>query len=207
MTRFVLGSASPRRTELLSQLGVVHTVLAADIDETPAPHELPLTYVQRMASSKARRVADYPDAADCWVLTADTIVVSSAQPAAQNGSVGRAMAGGAILGKPVDQADGLAMLARLSGRTHQVITAVCLRRGTCRAAVWVNTWVTFRSVSVQEAREYWNSGEAQDKAGGYGIQGLAGAFVSKIDGSYSNVIGLPLTETRTLLRALGALSD
>ena len=207
MTTFILGSASPRRTELLSQLGVAHRVLAADIDETPGRHEPPLTYVQRMASSKARRVAEYPDASGCWVLTADTIVVSGARPATQNNGAARSMAGGAILGKPVDQADGLAMLARLSGRTHQVITAVCLRRGTRRAAVWVNTRVSFRSVSVQEAREYWETGEAQDKAGGYGIQGLAGAFVSKIDGSYSNVIGLPLAETRSLLLALGALSD
>ena len=196
----VLASGSPRRTELLSQLGVEHEVAPANIDETPEPFEAALTYVQRMARAKAaasvaqlvrgqltlsednNRLAD-----DKIVLAADTIVIVD----------------GAILGKPRDEQDGLGMLARLSGRSHQVATAVCLRRSVRQASVCVRTEVSFRSVSLQEARGYWASGEPRDKAGGYGIQGVASAFVNKIDGSYSSVIGLPLVETRALLLAMG----
>ena len=204
----VLGSASPSRTELLATLGYPHRVLPADIDETPHRFELASPYVRRMAASKAEAVVAMltagadpdPLTVDTVVLTADTVVVAD----------------GMILGKPGDEAEGLAMLARLSGRSHIVSTAVslrrlCLRPGSSsgaierirRADVCVQTAVSFRSVSVQEARRYWLSGEPKDKAGGYGIQGAASVFVSKIDGSYTNVIGLPLVETRLLLLALG----
>ncbi len=205
MIDFVLGSASPRRTELLSSLGITHRVLPADIDETPSAFELPLPYVRRMAAAKADAVVTrLAPARDSLVLTADTIVIAD----------------GMILGKPRDEAEGCAMLARLSGRQHVVATAVSVRRdsgasspgplktGQKKAApqrgdVCVQTAVRFRSISVQEARRYWASGEPRDKAGGYGIQGAAREYVSKIDGSYTNVIGLPLVETRLLLRALG----
>lgn len=191
---FVLGSASPRRTELLSSLGIEHRVLAADIDETPRAFEDALPYVRRMAAAKADAVLTrLAPTRDTLVLTADTVVVAD----------------GMILGKPRDEADGCAMLARLSGRQHIVATAVSCRRAGGDSPVphsadaCVQTAVSFRSVSVQEALRYWATGEPIDKAGGYGIQGAAGEFVSNIDGSYTNVIGLPLFETRLLLRALG----
>lgn len=198
----ILGSASPRRTGLLTSLGYDHRVQPADIDETPRQFEAPLPYVRRMSASKADAVVaqlalEVAQATDTVVLTADTVVIAD----------------GMILGKPVDQADGLSMLARLSGRSHTVSTAVSVRRlcpDSCQAGlrvlrgdVCVQTQVSFRSVSVQEALRYWMSGEPQDKAGGYGIQGAASEFVSKVDGSYSGVIGLPLVETRSLLLALG----
>ena len=205
-----MGSASPRRTQLLSALGYEHRVLPADIDETPHPFEAALPYVRRMAASKAdavlgllkdsdRSMSSGPGRLETAgvVLTADTVVIAD----------------GMILGKPVDEAQGLGMLARLSGRSHVVSTAVSLRcfdSNTCRAHradVCVQTGVSFRSVSVQEARRYWSSGEPRDKAGGYGIQGAASAFVSNVYGSYTNVIGLPLVETRVLLRALGIVPD
>lgn len=190
----ILASASPRRTQLLATLGVSHVVRPADIDETPGSFEAPLAYVQRMAASKAAAgvsAAAAPLAgAHAAVLAADTIVIAD----------------GAILGKPVDAVGGLQMLMRLSGRRHQVATAVCVRQDVRQAAVCVVTDVSFRSVTVQEAQRYWDSGEPLDKAGGYGIQGSASVFVSKIDGSYSSVIGLPLVETRTLLRALGLIA-
>ena len=189
-TTIILASASPRRTQLLAELGIEHEVQPADIDETPKPLELPLIYVQRMAAAKAeagsKRASGNPA-----VLAADTIVVAD----------------GLILGKPVDESHGLEMLSRLSGRTHQVVTAVCLRHGVRQAAALVSTQVSFRSVSLQEARGYWESGEPHDKAGGYGIQGTAAAFVSKVDGSYTGVIGLPMVETRALFRSLGLLAD
>lgn len=206
----VLGSASPRRTELLATLGYSHRVLPADIDETPHQFESGLPYVRRMAASKAAAVVTMlrdslkvdtvspqvdtvSPKVDTVVLTADTVVIAD----------------GMILGKPADEAEGLAMLVRLSGRRHIVSTAVSLRRldlaggPVRRADVCVQTAVNFRSVSVQEARRYWLSGEPRDKAGGYGIQGAASVFVNNIDGSYTNVIGLPLVETRLLLLASG----
>lgn len=181
----ILASASPRRTQLLQELGVAHVVRPADIDETPRAGEPALSYVRRMAATKA--AAGVALAGGGAVLAADTIVVAQGQ----------------ILGKPRDRRDGLAMLARLSGCTHQVATAVCLRDGVRQSAACVTTRVSFRSVSVQEAEGYWATGEPKDKAGGYGIQGAAANFVSRVDGSYSSVIGLPLVETRALLCSLG----
>lgn len=186
----ILASASPRRTQLLTELGIEHEVQPADIDETPDSLEPPLVYVQRMAATKALAGSTRAGGAAA-VLAADTIVVAD----------------GLILGKPVDEPHALEMLARLSGRTHQVVTAVCLRHGVRQSAALVSTQVSFRSVSLQEASAYWLSGEPRDKAGGYGIQGAAAAFVSKVDGSYTGVIGLPMVETRALFRAMGLLAD
>ena len=187
----ILASASPRRTQLLSELGFVHEVRPANIDETPLPGERPLAYVRRMAAAKARAGVMTLDSAGRAVLAADTIVLVDEQ----------------ILGKPRDEADAMRMLGLLSGRTHQVATAVCLREGVRQSAACVVVDVQFRSVSLQEARAYWATGEPSDKAGGYGIQGAAAQFVNKIDGSYTGVIGLPQTETLALLASLGHMAD
>ena len=187
MSPLVLASASPRRTQLLDTLGVEHRIRPADIDETPLPGERPVPYVRRVARAKAAAVAVSGTEP---VLAADTIVVH----------------GGRILGKPAGREDALRMLAALSGTAHLVITAVAVEHGPRRAAALAATRVWFRSVSVQEAQQYWDSGEPRDKAGGYGIQGAASAFVTRLEGSYSNVVGLPLTETRALLAGLSLLA-
>ena len=190
MATIRLASASPRRAQLLTELGVDFVVAPANIDERRAPPETPLAYVRRMALTKAAvGVAQAPSDAASAVLAADTIV----------------LAGGRVLGKPLDEKDAQAMLLDLSDQTHQVYTAVAIRLGVKQAYACVCTDVSFRSVSIQEASAYWSTGEPVDKAGGYGIQGAASKFVKKIDGSYTNVVGLPLYETRCLLRALQVL--
>lgn len=183
--RLVLGSASPRRKDLLAQIGVVpDDVRPADIDETPAKGELPRPYCARMAIEKARAVQAAPDD---LVLCADTTV-----------ALGRR-----ILGKPETPGEAAEFLLALSGRRHRVVTAVALRRGE---QVWerdVVTAVMFKRLSDEELNAYLASGEWRGKAGGYGIQGLAGAFVPWINGSFSAVVGLPLAETAALLAAAG----
>ena len=186
-TRLILASASPRRRELLSQLGVVYTCDPADIDETPLPKEAPDEYVLRMAQAKAAAVAvRYPSPAYS-VLGADTTVVIADD----------------VLGKPRDHFHGLAMLARLGGRSHSVFTAVCLHSAAGVSCELVETTVQFMQLSREVCEAYLATDEPWDKAGGYGIQGLGGAFVSSIQGSYSNVVGLPLCETWQLLAANG----
>lgn len=183
--RLVLASASPRRRELLATLGVQYSVEPADIDESVLPGEAPADYVRRMALTKAEVVAQrHPDAA---VLGADTAVVVA----------------DAILGKPADRADGLAMLEQLADRTHRVYTGlalVCGGNATERMSV---TEVDFRAVSAAERAAYWATGEPADKAGGYAAQGLGAAFVRELRGSYSGVVGLPLFECAELLTAAG----
>jgi septum formation protein len=186
-TALVLASASPRRQELLQQLGVQFTCDPADIDETGIPGEAPAAYVERIAREKALRVAARHQDVDCVVLAADTAVVVDAD----------------VLGKPRDHFDGLAMLARLSGRSHSVFTAVCLHRTGGISCELVETRVEFIPLSKELCEAYLATDEPWDKAGAYGIQGLAGAFVRRIHGSYSNVVGLPLCETWQLLRANG----
>lgn len=178
----VLASASPRRSALLAGIGVRFAVVPAHLDETPAPAELPRAYVTRLALAKARAVVAATGGA-LPVLGADTTVVCD----------------GRLLGKPVSEADAVAMLMALSGRTHQVFTAVALVRNAIEADVLVETAVTFRELSVAECRSYWRSGEPADKAGGYALQGMGGVFVTRIEGSYSGVIGLPVAETYKLL--------
>lgn len=186
MQTLVLASASPRRHELLARLGVHFTVDAADIDESVYPGEAPRDYVVRMARQKAETVAARRgDGAP--VLAADTTVVIDDD----------------ILGKPAEHFAGLAMLARLSGRTHSVITAVCLLSADGVAALEVETRVTFLTLNREVCEQYLATPEPWDKAGGYAIQGLGGALVSAIEGSYSNVVGLPLAETWQLLAAHG----
>ena len=180
-----LASVSPRRHELLAQIGVPHSVVAADIDETAMPGEAPRDYVVRMARQKALTVRQR--GARLPVLAADTTVVLD----------------NTIYGKPRDRDDGVAMLGRLSGRTHEVLTAVALASShevTLRLSV---STVRFRGLTPQECAAYWDTGEPRDKAGGYAIQGAAAVFVESLSGSYSGVMGLPLFETAELLRAAG----
>ncbi|ARC90343.1 nucleoside triphosphate pyrophosphatase [Rhodovulum sp. MB263] len=183
--RLILGSQSPRRKQLLAQIGVLpDDVRPADIDETPHRGELPRPYCIRLAAEKARAVAAGPDE---LVLCADTTV-----------ALGRR-----ILGKPADAGEAAAFLYAMSGRRHRVVTAVALRLGE---RIWerdVVTQVRMKQLNDAEINAYLASGEWQGKAGGYGIQGRAGAFVPWIGGSFSAVVGLPLAETATLLRAAG----
>ena len=184
--RLILGSASPRRLDLLAQIGITpDEIRPADIDETPRRDEDPRTYVRRMAAEKAEAV---PAEADDIVLAADTVVT----------------AGRRILGKPEDVAQARAFLTMLSGRRHRVMTAITLRRQGREWSRLVETQVRLRPLSAQEIEDYLASNEWQGKAGGYAIQGRAGAFVNWIEGSFSAVVGLPLAETATLLRAAQA---
>lgn len=186
--RICLASASPRRRELLAQLGVAHCVVPADIDETRREGEAATDYVLRMALEKAQRVAADPRASQGLpVLGADTSVVIA----------------GEVLGKPADAAQSRRMLEQLGGRTHEVLSAVALVGAHGARSRLSRTEVRFRAVSAAEAECYWHSGEPRDKAGGYAIQGLAAAFIESIAGSYSGVVGLPLFETAQLLESVG----
>lgn len=182
-----LASASPRRRALLAQIGVPHVVAGADIDEAVLPGEHPADYVLRMARAKALAVRSRETALP--VLAADTTVVLDDE----------------ICGKPHDEAQGVAMLGRLSGRTHQVLTAVALAAGETVAVRLSSSEVRFRPLSRAECLAYWHSGEPRDKAGGYAVQGYAAAFIEHLAGSYSGVMGLPLFETAQLLAAAGVL--
>lgn len=183
--RFILGSGSPRRRDLLAQIGVVaNDIRPPEIDETPAKRELPRPYCARMAREKAGAVTAEDDDI---VLAADTTV-----------ALGRR-----ILGKPESAAEAAEFLLALSGRRHRVITAVAVRRG---ARVWerdVVTAVRMKRLSDEELNAYLASNDWQGKAGGYGIQGLAGALIPWISGSFTAVVGLPLAETAGLLQAAG----
>jgi septum formation protein len=183
--RLILGSASPRRLELLAHIGVVpDAVLPPDIDEEPRPRELPRPYCVRLARAKAAAVVAGPDDV---VLCADTTV-----------AVGRR-----ILGKPRDAGEAAAFLTLMGGRRHEVITAVAVRRGTQTWSRDVVSAVRMKRLSDAELNGYLDSGEWRGKAGGYGIQGLAGAFIPWISGSFSAIVGLPLAETAALLAAAG----
>ena len=183
--RLILGSGSPRRRELLAQIGIVpDDIRAPDINEDPLKNEQPRPYCARMARQKALAVVAEPDD---LILCADTTV-----------AVGRR-----ILGKPVDAADAVRMLMLMSGRRHKVITAIALRRGD---QIWqrdVVTTVKMKHLSDGELSAYIRSEEWIGKAGAYGIQGLAGSLIPWISGSFTAVVGLPLAETATLLKAAG----
>jgi septum formation protein len=183
--RLILGSASPRRLDLLAQVGIVPDAVAPqELDETPARGETPRACALRLARAKAEAVVAEPDE---LVLAADTVV-----------ALGRR-----ILGKPADAGEAAGFLRLLSGRRHAVLTAIALRRGTRRWSRAVETAVRFKRLDGPEVDAYLASGEWQGKAGGYAIQGRAGGFIPWIGGSYSNVVGLPLTETLGLLAAAG----
>jgi septum formation protein len=177
----VLASQSPRRSEILRLAGIPFTVRAGDVDESVQSAESPAEYVQRLAEAKAYAI----EAADGeTVLGADTTVVID----------------GEILAKPADAADACRMLARLSGRRHEVLTGICLRRGGHAIRDCATTGVVFAALSDAEIDEYVASGEPMDKAGAYAIQGLASKFVERIDGDYFNVMGLPVALVYRLLR-------
>jgi septum formation protein len=188
--RLVLASASPRRLDLLRQLGIApDVVVPADLDEAPRPRELPADYVRRMARDKAAAVA--PRHGEAFVLAADTVV-----------ALGRR-----ILPKAEDEATARDCLRRLSGRRHRVLGAVVVvAPGGRRAERLVATAVTFKRLTAAEIEAYLASGEWRDKAGGYAIQGRAAAFIPRLNGSYPNVVGLPLTETLALLNGLGYIA-
>jgi septum formation protein len=180
-----LASASPRRRELLAQIGVPHVVQIADVDESAREGESVTTYVERLARTKAQtvweRVRDLP------VLGADTTVVLD----------------GVSLGKPRDRVDGLAMLEALAGREHQVLTAVALVTADGTRSLTSHSVVRMRASEAEERARYWESREPYDKAGGYAIQGLGAVFIESLQGSFSGVMGLPLFETAQLLRQAG----
>ncbi|MFL6606140.1 MAG: Maf family protein [Steroidobacteraceae bacterium] len=180
-----LASVSPRRRELLSQIGVPHVVVGADIDETFLAGEAPRDYVTRLAREKA--LAIRRTGQKLPVLAADTTVVL----------------GGKVFGKPDDQAQAVQMLGELSGRVHEVLTAVALADSHGVGERLSSSKVRFRKVSREESLAYWETGEPRDKAGGYAIQGLGAVFIEELSGSYSGVMGLPLFETGELLRAAG----
>lgn len=187
MPALFLASASPRRRELLTQIGVPFSLLSVSIDETPALAESPDIYVQRLAREKALAGLALAGDASACVLGADTTVVLDQQ----------------ILGKPADKADALVKLQALSGREHQVMTAVALASQSGCVVRLVTSRVRFRSIRPDEMEAYWASGEPQDKAGSYAIQGWGAIFVSALEGSYSGVVGLPLCETAQMLAAHG----
>lgn len=169
----VLASRSPRRAELLTAAKIPFITRAADIDETLRPGELPRPYVLRMAEEKARAVAASPSEI---VLGADTTVVI----------------GNEILAKPLDAADATRMLSSLSGRSHEVLTGICLLHGPEIVLDVASTTVSFNPMTVEEIAEYVATGEPMDKAGAYAIQGIASRWIERIDGPYANVVGLPV---------------
>ncbi len=188
--QLLLASASPRRQELLRQIGLTFQVVRPEVPEQRQATESPRDYVQRVACDKAlagERLAAAMGAEGLPILAADTEVVLDTE----------------VLGKPVDRAAGRVLLRRLAGRTHEVMTALCLlQAGKPHTAVSVSR-VTFGPLSDAEIERYWDSGEPADKAGGYGIQGRAAGFITHLDGSYSGVMGLPLFELTQILGEIG----
>ena len=189
LVRLILASASPRRADLLREAGIDVEIQPANVDEDVAPHEVPEAYVRRVAEAKARAISGREPGR--LVLAADTAVVVD----------------GEILGKPTGSEDAARMLRLLSGRTHQVVSGVCLLKDHERVVetvVEVST-VEFAALSAAQIAWYVGSGDSMDKAGGYGIQGLASRFVTRIEGSYSNVVGLPIAVVYRMCTEAGLL--
>lgn len=188
-SNLILASSSPRRYELLKQLGLDFEVIPSNVEEDSVLGESPLEHVIRLAQAKALDVGNrYPN---CWVIGADTIVYVN----------------GVILGKPKNRDEALEMLRLLSGKEHRVLTGVCVRhlkkgKGDCQA---VETSVRVKTLTPDEMNWYINTGEPFDKAGGYGIQGIGSFMIESINGSYTNVVGLPLCELMQMLTRLGAI--
>lgn len=186
--RLILASASPRRAELLHQIGVEFDTKSVDIDETPLNGELAYDYVKRLALAKARTGQEFYPQSGVLVLGSDTAVVLD----------------GEILGKPDNKEHALTMLKKLSGKCHKVLTSVAII-GQHERCIVSESEVTFTNISEQELEWYWATGEPKDKAGAYAIQGNAAVFISRLEGSFSGVMGLPLYETRQLLQQHGFL--
>lgn len=181
-----LASASPRRRQILTALGIAHTWSGVDIDESPRAGEAPLALARRLASAKASAARAGGESAR-FVLAADTVV-----------ALGRR-----IFGKPASREEALEMISLLSGRSHEVLTGVALSADGRERSTMSVTTVKFREIDPGEARAYWETGEPRGKAGAYAIQGRAGIFVESLSGSYSGVVGLPVFETGELLRQAG----
>lgn len=200
--RFILASASPRRLQLLQQLGFDPICMPVNVDEQPMRSEAPAALVRRLACKKAER---------CLQLCAESGRYTAGDVLVALGSDTVIDLDGQVLGKPQNRSDGLDMLQRLANREHSVLTGVCVLRISFvstepkveKHEVRVDTRVRFGPVSEEQALAYWNSGEPADKAGGYAIQGSGARFVSRLSGSYSNVVGLPLYETNLLLMKAG----
>lgn len=186
MRRLILASQSPRRAELLKQMGMPFDVLVTDLDERREPGERPEAYVDRLAREKCEAGVKRCPEPPLAVIGADTVVVLDNE----------------ILGKPQSINEGRAMLSRLSGKTHQVLTGVAVSDGTRLEAAVVSSLVTFKALSEGDLDAYLATGEGRDKAGSYGIQGIGGVFVEHIQGSFSAVMGLPVFETERLLEEL-----
>ena len=192
--KLCLASASPRRQELLRQIGVEFDMIVSQIDEQDLPGEKPADYVLRVARDKAvevRRRRQASQLSPLPVLGADTCVALD----------------GIILGKPRDREDGEGMLRRLSGRTHEVVSAIVLLCGEVEDSAINTSQVTFGPLTDKEISQYWDTGEPADKAGGYAIQGQAAAFIQHIAGSYSGIVGLPLYELVQVLKNSGMLRE
>lgn len=185
LPKVILASASSRRHELLKHLLGDFNIQTADIDETPFTNELPEALVKRLAYSKADAV--FRKNPNAIVIAADTIVTFGDQ----------------IFGKPKDQNDSISILKKLSNQRHIVMTGVAMFGADKKIAKVVKTEVEFACLSIQQIQKYWQTGEPQDKAGSYAIQGIGGKFVKRINGSYSNVVGLPLVETTSMLAEMG----
>jgi len=183
--QLILASSSPRRRELLDQIQVSYKALPVNIDESHIPGESAEQYVKRLATEKAE--AGYAKNPHCIVLGSDTIVII----------------GPTILGKPENKEHGIEMLSLLSGNTHQVITAVAVHSSDYKACVMSLSEVEFAKLTAQQIEAYWQTGEPEDKAGAYGVQGIAAQFIKRIVGSYSSIMGLPLFETAQLLEKSG----
>jgi nucleoside triphosphate pyrophosphatase len=184
--RLILASASPRRADLLRAAGFTFETVVADVDEQPRAGESPLTYVRRLAAEKSAAGLKAWTTPDAIILGADTTVVVD----------------GDILGKPRDDEESAAMLRRLSGRRHEVLTGISIRQGAYELGRVETTAVWFAALTKEDIAEYVASGEGRDKAGAYAIQGLASRFVPRIEGSYSNVVGLPVAAVAELVRSV-----
>ncbi|OQX16337.1 MAG: septum formation protein Maf [Thiothrix lacustris] len=185
--QLILASASPRRSELLAQIGIRFVVQTADVDETPSPDETPEALVERLAILKAETVSLRLRSGNLPVLGSDTLGILN----------------GELLVKPRDLADAQQMLRKMSGQSHDILTAVALTTATGTQVKVSRSIVTFRTITDAEILAYWASGEPHDKAGAYAIQGLGAVFIEKLAGSYSGVMGLPLFETAQLLATAG----
>ena len=189
--QIVLASGSPRRKEMLTRLGIEITVIPSNVNEDELPGETPEEHVVRLSIDKAKEVSEREDVTGRWFIGSDTIVL-------QNGK---------ILGKPADDTDAAIMLRTLSGSSHQVLSGYAIfdRQTDELVADVVSTSVTFRELTASEIAGYIASGEPMDKAGSYAIQGIGGVFVESIDGSYNNVVGMPLCQVVQVLKRLGAV--
>jgi len=186
MKHLILASASPRRAELLQQIGIEFDIKAVDVDETPLTGELPYDYVRRLAIKKATAAKAFYPGQDVLVLGSDTAVVIDEE----------------ILGKPDNKEHALTMLRKLSGKSHTVLTSAAII-GPQDECVVSESKVTFTSITDNQLEWYWLTGEPQDRAGAYAIQGKAAIFISRLEGSFSGVMGLPLYETAQLLKQHG----